>query len=195
MPTTALTTKLLKKNKDQFLLHASLSAPLQEHSVSTSPRDSISTEQILNMETEHMDIRLPFSVHYWQRERGLAVSLEWRNILHLLLLPFSAAENAGPGHLPIQVGEPSVPGALTSVPVSRSHHLIQHKGRKRNTGKWCSMIKPSSHLASLWSDRIQILGFPASGPQPLQNIKMVKGFLSEHKSCSVRYFLTKLSHC
>lgn len=30
MPTTALTTKLPKKNKDQFLSHAGLSAPLQE---------------------------------------------------------------------------------------------------------------------------------------------------------------------
>lgn len=111
--------------------------PHYRSSVTTSPRDSISTKQTLNMEIKHMYMSVPLSVNYWQQERGLAESLKWRNIPHLLLLLFSAAENASPHP------RGRVPGVLASVTVSRRHHPIQHKGRKRNTAKCCSIW---SHL-------------------------------------------------
>lgn len=141
--------------------------PHYRSSVTTSPRDSISTKQTLNMEIKHMYMSVPLSVNYWQQERGLAESLKWRNILHLLLLLFSAAENASP---PSTWESSRGPGICHCVKETSPNPTQREK---KKYSKVVQHLKPSPQLASLWSDR-----FPVSWPQPLQNTKskMLKGF-------------------
>lgn len=162
MPTTALTTKLPKKNKQRsilaFLPHykstvwALLQKRLHQHQADIKHRER---------EHRHMSVSACTCVHHTVHERPLASVLlttggrsssepgveEYPSLVTSIIFSSSKCSPRPPS----QVGQLSVPGALASVAAPRSHHLIKHKGRKRNTGKWSSTMKPPPQSASLWS--------------------------------------------
>lgn len=166
MPTTALTTKLPKKNKDQFLPHAGLSAPLQEQCDHFSKRLHQHQADIKHGDKTHVH-ECPFVSELLTTGERFSREPKVEEYPSLVTSTIFSSRKCIP---PIHVGE-----------FQGSWHLSLCQGdtpnptqrEKKKYSKVVQHLKPSPQLASLWSDR-----FPVSWPQPLQNTKskMLKGF-------------------
>lgn len=166
MPTTALTTKLPKKNKDQFLSHAGLSAPLQEQCDHFSKRLHQHQADIKHGDKTHVH-ECPFVSELLTTGERFSREPKVEEYPSLVTSTVFSSRKC----IPPSTWESSRGPGICHCVKETSPNPTQRE--KKKYSKVLQHLKPSPQLASLWSDR-----FPVSWPQPLQNTKskMLKGF-------------------